>query len=40
MNNRTRLELTWTGKENRPCLEPHILLEDAERSHHAPHRVG
>jgi len=23
-----KLELTWIGKENRPHLEPRILLED------------
>jgi adenine-specific DNA-methyltransferase len=23
-----KLELTWIGKENRPKLEPRILLED------------
>ncbi|MHB8391699.1 MAG: site-specific DNA-methyltransferase [Acidobacteriaceae bacterium] len=34
-----RLELTWIGKENRPKLEPRILLEDTEKSYHAPHRV-
>ena len=34
-----KLELTWIGKENRPRLEPHILLEDPERSYQAPHRV-
>jgi adenine-specific DNA-methyltransferase len=34
-----RLELTWIGKENRPGLEPRILLEDPEKSYHAPHRV-
>ncbi len=34
-----RLELTWIGKENRPRLEPRILLEDPEKSYHAPHRV-
>lgn len=34
-----KLELTWIGKENRPKLEPRILLEDPERSYHAPHRV-
>jgi len=27
-NGRTRLELTWIGKENRPRLEPRILIED------------
>jgi adenine-specific DNA-methyltransferase len=34
-----RLELTWIGKENRPRLEPRILIEDSEKSYHAPHRV-
>ena len=24
----TKLELTWPGKQNRPRLEPRILLED------------
>ncbi|HSV74762.1 MAG TPA: site-specific DNA-methyltransferase [Chthonomonadales bacterium] len=38
-NRRSRLELTWIGKENRPRLEPRILLEDAERSYVAAHRV-
>jgi hypothetical protein len=27
-----KLELTWIGKENRPKLEPRILLEDPDRS--------
>lgn len=39
MTNKTKLELTWIGKENRPRLEPRILLEDPEKSYHAPHRV-
>ena len=34
-----RLELTWIGKENRPRLEPRILLEDPEKSYHAKQRV-
>jgi len=34
-----KLELTWIGKESRPRLEPRILLEDPERSYHAPHRI-
>ena len=34
-----KLELAWIGKENRPRLEPRILLEDPQRSYHAPHRV-
>lgn len=35
-----KLELTWIGKENRPQLEPRILLEDPEKSYHASHRVS
>lgn len=35
-----KLELTWIGKENRPRLEPRVLLEDAEKSYHARHRVA
>ena len=34
-----RLELTWIGKENRPKLEPRILLEDPAKSYHAAHAV-
>ena len=34
-----KLELTWIGKEERPRLEPRILLEDQEKSYHAGHRV-
>jgi len=30
-----RLELTWIGKDDRPRLEPRILLEDMEQSYHA-----
>lgn len=37
--NNQKLELTWIGKEHRPKLEPRILLEDPEKSYHAPHRV-
>jgi len=37
---RQKLELTWIGKENRPKLEPRILLEEPERSYHARHRVS
>ena len=35
-----RLELTWIGKEERPRLEPRILLEDQELSYHALKRVS
>jgi hypothetical protein len=47
-NAKTKLELTWIGKENRPAcaehadrpkLEPRILLEGREKSCHASHRV-
>jgi adenine-specific DNA-methyltransferase len=37
-NMKNRLELTWNGKENRPRLEPRILLEDPEKSYHTTHR--
>ena len=39
MSKKTKLELTWIGKEHRPRLEPRIMLEEPERSHHAAHRV-
>ena len=39
MTMKQRLELTWIGKENRPRLEPRILLEDPEKSYHAKRRV-
>jgi adenine-specific DNA-methyltransferase len=35
-----RLELTWIGKENRPKLEPRVLVEDADKSYHAARRVS
>ena len=34
-----KLELTWIGKDQRPRLEPRILLEDPNRSYHAKQRV-
>jgi adenine-specific DNA-methyltransferase len=40
MPQKQKLELTWIGKENRPRLEPRILLEDPEKSYHAKHRVN
>ena len=39
MNPKTKLELTWIGKDQRPRLEPRILLEDPALSYHAEHRV-
>ena len=35
-----KLELTWIGKDQRPRLEPRILLEDPKRSYHAKQRVS
>ncbi|HEY4135530.1 MAG TPA: site-specific DNA-methyltransferase [Alphaproteobacteria bacterium] len=35
MAKKQKLELTWVGKENRPSLEPRILIEDAEKSYHS-----
>jgi adenine-specific DNA-methyltransferase len=32
---KNKLELTWIGKDNRPRLEPRILIEEPELSHHA-----
>jgi len=40
MSKTTKLELTWIGKDNRPRLEPRILLEDVSKSHHARRRVS
>jgi len=37
---RQKLELTWIGKDERPRLEPRILLEDPEKSYHAAQRVS
>lgn len=38
MTAKTRLELTWIGKDNRPRVEPRILIEDERLSHHAATR--
>ncbi|HEY9248225.1 MAG TPA: site-specific DNA-methyltransferase [Rariglobus sp.] len=38
MTKKTKLELTWPGKEERPALEPRILIEDPAKSHHAAER--
>ena len=40
MSKKTKLELTWIGKNQRPRLEPRILLEDPEKSYHAKQRVN
>jgi adenine-specific DNA-methyltransferase len=40
MSKKQKLELTWIGKENRPKLEPRILLEDSGKSYHAANRVS
>lgn len=39
MSRKQKLELTWIGKENRPRLEPRILIEERDKSYHATHRV-
>ena len=39
MANKTKLELTWIGKEQRPRLEPRVLVEDTSKSYHAVQRV-
>src|SRR6478735_9195348 len=39
MTPRQKLELTWIGKDQRPKLEPRILIEDPTKSYHAAHRV-
>ena len=39
-NGKQKLELTWIGKENRPKLEPRVLIEDPAKSYHAAHRVS
>ena len=36
---KTKLELTWIGKENRPKLEPRILHDDARQFYHAQSRA-
>lgn len=38
MTKKTKLELTWPGKEERPKLEPRILIEHPEKSYHAATR--
>ncbi|MDY0038471.1 MAG: site-specific DNA-methyltransferase [Zoogloea oleivorans] len=40
MTTKTKLELTWPGKQNRPRLEPRILLEDKALSYHAAPRTA
>lgn len=36
---KTKLELTWIGKDKRPKLESRILLEESDKSYHAKQRV-
>lgn len=35
MSKKTKLELTWIGKDERRKLEPRILIEDSTKSYHA-----
>lgn len=37
---KTKLELTWIGKDKRPRLEPRILLEDPSKSYHVNSKVS
>lgn len=37
---KTKLELTWIGKDKRPRLEPRILLEDSSKSYYANSKVS
>jgi adenine-specific DNA-methyltransferase len=39
ISRKQRLELTWIGKDERPRLEPRILLEEADKSYHAKARI-
>src|SRR5471030_2620409 len=39
MSKKPKLELTWIGKEQRPRLEPRVLVEDTQKSYHAGQRV-
>jgi adenine-specific DNA-methyltransferase len=38
MSGKTKLDLIWIGKPNRPRLEPRILLDGPEKSYHAAHK--
>lgn len=40
MMSKTKLELTWIGKDKRPRLEPRMLLEDSAKSYHAKNKVS
>jgi hypothetical protein len=40
LSKKTKLELTWIVKDERPRLEPRILLEDTGLSYHATRRVS
>ena len=40
MTYKPKLALNWIGKDNRARLEPRVLLEEAQKSFHAKHRVS
>ncbi|MEQ2464169.1 site-specific DNA-methyltransferase [Niallia hominis] len=40
MGSKTRLQLTWIGKDEKLNLEPRILLEDKEQLYHAERRYS
>lgn len=39
MNRKSRLELTWIGKDQQFQIEPRILLENTDKSYHAGRHV-
>ncbi|WP_375623231.1 site-specific DNA-methyltransferase [Bartonella sp. TT119HLJHH] len=39
-HNKPKLELNWIGKEKRPKLKPHVLLENVEKSYHASRQIS
>lgn len=40
MTKKQKLELLWIGKDERPKLEPRILIEDLDLSYHAKSKYG
>lgn len=40
MSKKTKLELTWIGKDEEPRVEPRILIEDQEKSYHINKRIS
>ncbi|WP_024984954.1 hypothetical protein [Brevibacillus borstelensis] len=40
MSKKTKLELTWIGKDEEPRVEPRILIEDQDKSYHLNKRIS